>query len=52
MRRTIYLKHLTFLFLILFLQQFTATSQTPIEEPERIYEFLDVNQECLNCHGK
>ena len=26
-------------------------SQTPVEESERVYEYIEENQQCLKCHG-
>ena len=40
---------LPLVFLLFFVNP--LSSQTPIEEEEREYEFLEVNQECLKCHG-
>ncbi len=40
---------LILLFLSLLIQP--LTSQTPVEEPQRDYEFQEENQECLKCHG-
>ena len=37
------------LFLSLLIQP--LSSQTPVEEPQREYEFQEENQECLKCHG-
>ncbi|MCK5078399.1 MAG: cytochrome c3 family protein, partial [Bacteroidales bacterium] len=37
------------LFLYLLIQP--LSSQTPVEEPQRDYEFQEENQECLKCHG-
>ena len=40
---------LILLFLSLLIQP--LTSQTPVEESQRDYEFQEENQECLKCHG-
>jgi len=40
---------LVLVFLSLLIQP--LSSQTPVEEPQRVYEFLEENQECLECHG-
>ncbi|RLD58372.1 MAG: hypothetical protein DRI97_03365 [Bacteroidetes bacterium] len=40
---------LPLVFLLFFISP--LSSQTPIEEEEREYEFLEVNQKCLKCHG-
>lgn len=28
------------------------SSQTPVEKTERVYEYLEENQDCLKCHGQ
>ena len=52
MRRTLLFSAPITLLAIFFLLIQPLSSQTPIEEPQREYEFLSENQECLKCHGQ
>lgn len=41
-----------FFIIIITLSLFTPlTSQTPVESDERVYEYIEENQVCLQCHG-
>lgn len=51
MRRVFYLTATSFLLLLLNLLYLPGTSQEPVDEQERVYEYLDENQGCLDCHG-
>lgn len=52
MRRIFYLTATTILFLSLVLLILPVSSQEPITQTEeRVYEYLDENQTCLDCHG-
>lgn len=51
MRRTLlFSAPIPFLFFLFLLIQ-PLSSQIPVEEPQRVYEFLAENQECLKCHN-
>ena len=52
MRRFLYLTVSFIIVVLLFWPHQPMSSQTPIEEPQRVYEYLNENQECLACHGQ
>ena len=52
MRRFLYLTVSFIIVLLLFWPHQPMSSQTAIEEPQRVYEYLNENQECLACHGQ